>query len=98
MLGESMAVFLRGEAPRVHDDDYVTVLSHGGRMYLRRGRFKLVTSERPFDEEDLQLYDVVADPGEARDLREQQPELFEELVKVWRRERRELGIVLPGDL
>ena len=67
-------------------------------MYLRRGRFKLVTAEGPFDEEDLQLYDVVADPGEARDLREQQPELFEELVEVWRRERRELGIVLPGDL
>ena len=98
MLGESMAVFLRGESPWVHDDDYVTVLSHAGRMYLRRGRFKLVTAEGPFDEADLQLYDVVADPGEARDLREQQPELFEELVKVWRREQRELGIVLPGDL
>jgi arylsulfatase len=98
MLGESMAAFLRGESPRVHDDDYVTVLSHGGRMYLRRGRFKLVNSDRPFDEANLELYDVVADPGETRDLREQESELFEELVEVWRRERRELGIVLPGDL
>jgi arylsulfatase len=98
MRGESMTAFLRGESPRVHDDDYVTLLSHEGRMYLRRGRFKLVTAEGPFDEAELQLYDVVADPGEARDLREQEPELFEELVGIWRRERQELGIVLPEDL
>jgi arylsulfatase len=98
MRGESMAAFLRGESARVHGDDYVTVLSHGGRVYLRRGRHKLVTETGPFDEAGLELYDVVADPGETLDLREKEPALFEELVGIWRHERREFGIVLPSDL
>jgi len=52
-----------------------------GRSYPSRG---------PPDEAHLELHDVVADPGEVRDLPEQEPELFEELLEIWR-ERRQLG-------
>lgn len=98
MLGESMRGFLGGQAQSIHDDDYVTVLSHRGRAYLRQGRWKIATMEGPFDESKFELYDVVADPGETKILTVDEPEKFEELIALWRVKRKELGIVLPEDL
>ena len=98
MLGETMTDFLAGKSDAVHGDDYVTVLSHRGRSFLRQGRWKIVTTERPFNEDDFRLYDVVADPGEIYDLADAEPEKLTELVELWRVERKKMGIVLPEDL
>lgn len=98
MLGESMRDFLAGKSAMVHDDNYVTVLSHRGRSYLRQGRWKIVTTDGPFDEADFELFDVVADPGETNNLAADEPEKFAELIALWRVERLRLGIVLPEDL
>jgi arylsulfatase len=98
MLGESMVAFLGGEAERVHDDDYVTTLYHRGRALLRKGPWKIVTLDAPFDEARFELFNVIADPGETVNLAETHPETFAELIDLWRSERRRLGIVLPQDL
>ena len=98
MLGESMTEFLAGKSEQVHDDDYVTVLSHRGQAFLRQGRWKILTTERPFDEANFRLYDIVADPGEIYDLADSEPEKLAELIALWRVERRKLGIILPEDL
>ena len=98
MLGESMQDYLAGKSDTVHDDDYLTILSHKGRAYVRQGQWKIVTTERPFDESKFELYDVVADPGEIYNLAESEPEKLAELIAIWRNERKELGIVLPEDL
>ncbi|MFQ5983739.1 MAG: arylsulfatase, partial [Woeseiaceae bacterium] len=50
MLGESMRDFLAGSADAVHDEEYVTVLYHRGRAFLRQGRWKISNLEPPFDE------------------------------------------------
>jgi len=98
MLGESMNDFLRGRADSIHDEDYVTVLSHAGRSLLRQGRWKIVTRLAPFNEADFELYDVIADPGEMQDLAKDEPEKMAELIALWRAKRKELGIILPEDL
>ena len=98
MEGESMAALLAGRATAVHDDDYVTTLFHAGRAFVRRGRWKLSTLEPPFDEAAFELFDVDADPGETTNLAETHPELFREMVELWRRERERLGIVLPEEI
>lgn len=98
MLGESLTALFRGDSDRVHDDDYVTTLYHGGRAFLRQGRWKIATLDPPFDESVFELFDIVEDPGETRDLAATQPEKYEELIELWRAERRRLGIVLPQDL
>lgn len=98
MLGESMMPFLRGEADAVHDDDYVTVLEHRGRAFLRRGRWKLVNLDPPLVESELELFDVVADPGETTDLSEAEPEVLASMLALWTEVRRELGIVLQSDI
>lgn len=98
MRGESINALLAGEADSVHDNNYVTVHSHGGRALLRRGNWKLSNLERPFDEAAFELFDLAADPGETTDLRDKEPGIYAELLDIWRLERRALGIVLPEDL
>jgi arylsulfatase len=98
MLGETMVPLLSGASVMVHDSTYVTTLYHAGHAFVRQGRWKLVNLEPPFDESGFQLYDIEADPGETNDLAEAKPEVFSEMLSLWRRQRLELGIVLPSDL
>ena len=98
MLGESMAGFLAGDQETVHEEEYVTTLYHGGRAYLRQGNWKISNLEPPFDEADFELFDLSVDPGETQNLAESHVEKYEELIELWRDERRRLGIILPQDL
>jgi arylsulfatase len=98
MLGESALAYLRGDADVVHGDDYVTTFNYDQRSFVRRGAWKLLTLERPFDESDFALYNLARDPGETTDLSGEFPTRRAEMIELWRRERRRLGIVLPEDL
>jgi arylsulfatase len=98
MLGESMIPLLTGAADHVHDDDYVTTLSHDGYAYVRKGDWKLVNFERPFSEANFQLFDLAIDPGETTNLAREESGKYTELLNLWREQRIELGIVVPEDL
>ena len=98
LLGTSLQEVLTGEATRVHDDDYATVFFHRGRAFLRRGDWKLVTLDPPFDEDAFELFNLAEDPGETIDLAAERPDIYQELLSLWREERVRLGIILPEDL
>jgi arylsulfatase len=97
MLGESLTGVLGGTSSRVHDDDYVTTLFHGGRAYIRRGRWKLVTLDRPFSRDHFELFDVLEDPGETTNLAGVDPDRYATMLALWDSERARLGIILPGE-
>ncbi|UCE70286.1 MAG: arylsulfatase [Flavobacteriaceae bacterium] len=84
LLGESMLSLISGDAEEVHDDSYVTILEHNGRAYVRKGPWKLVQIDRPFQEEDFLLFNVVDDLGETNDLKAEFPEKFLELLDLYR--------------
>jgi arylsulfatase A-like enzyme len=98
MLGESAKSFLAGETATVHDEHYVTTMSHSGRAYLRQGDWKISNLDKPFDESKFELFDLKSDPGESNNLADEEPEKLEELIGLWRVERKKLGIILPEDL
>lgn len=50
-----------------------------------------------FDSE-FELFDMEADPGETTNLAAAEPERFRERIRLWREQRRKLGIILPSDL
>jgi arylsulfatase A-like enzyme len=95
MEGESLAPLLAGEASTVHADDYVTTLVHAGRAFIRRGRWKLTNLDPPIDEASFELFDLEADPGEAVNVADAHPDVFREMIDLWRSERERLGIILP---
>ncbi len=92
MLGESMLTFLQGKSMAVHDSTYTAGLWSGGNMSFRRGRWKLVNTERPYREDHLQLFDVENDPGEARDLSKVLPAIYDAMFEAWRRYLRDHDI------
>ena len=98
MRGESAWGYLSGRARAVHADDYVTTLAYNQRAFVREGNWKLMTLVRPFDEQDFELYNLAEDPGETTNLAPRYPEKRDELLQLWRRERRALHITLPEDL
>jgi hypothetical protein len=46
----------------------------------------------------MELFDVEADPGETSDRSASEPEVFAEMLELWRAARVELGIILESDL
>jgi arylsulfatase len=65
--------------------DYAIGWSAGDRGALAVGRFKVINQPPPGSTGDTpwQLYDIVADPSESRDLAAEMPEVTEELVRRW---------------
>lgn len=98
MLGTSLVELLAGRTAAVHDANEVTTLYHRGVALIRRGDWKLVTLEPPFDESKFELFDLASDPGETRNLASEEPERYREMLQLWRERRHALGIVLPDDL
>jgi len=98
MRGESINALLAGKSQTAHDENYLTVHSHRGRVLIRKGKWKLTNLETPFDEAKLELFNLETDPGESNNLAIVEPDKFQELLELWRVERISLGIVLPQDL
>ncbi len=98
MVGESMVAFLSGRTDSVHDDDYVTTMFHRSHAYLRQGDWKISNLNPPFDESSFELHNLREDPGESRNLVQDEPEKLAELIALWRQERKRFGIILPEDL
>ena len=98
MQGISLTPLLLGETGSIHPDDEVFVMFHRNQAFVRQGKWKLTNIERPFDEKNFTLHNIETDPGETTDLSGTNPEKRQELLEIWRTERKELGIVLPLDL
>lgn len=80
MHGRSLAPLLRGEAQAVYGADEPVAIAAAGSAALYKGRFKLVREAGPLGDPAWRLYDIVADPGETRDLAAEAPERLAELI------------------
>lgn len=84
LLGNSILPYLENKTPFIHDENYGTGLEHRGRVYYRKGDWKIVNLEKPYDESTMMLFNIAEDIGETINLREKKPEKFEELLREWR--------------
>ncbi len=87
-LGRSLAPLLRGERPAalVERDHYVvSPLRDEGVDALIRGRYKLIAAQ---EDRKLELYDLIADPGETRTLATTRQEVAHDLLRAMRRLRK----------
>jgi arylsulfatase len=85
ILGVSAWAHLTGENDSVHGDNYSVGWVEGDGGALIRGNYKLINIPPPGQPgtTDWQLYDLLEDPGEHRDIAAQHPEMVKEMIDEW---------------
>jgi arylsulfatase A-like enzyme len=83
MVGRSLWPIADGRVQRIHPPDEAIGYELGGNAALFRGRYKVVRDRGPIGDDEWHLFDIESDPGEARDLREDRPELFSQMLEEY---------------
>jgi arylsulfatase len=96
LFGKSWGPVLAGaaESPRTAED--VLAWELFGNRALRRGDWKLRWEYRSFGKGSWELFNVVADPAERRDLAAENPEKLAEMIALWDDYVRTNHVVLPS--
>jgi arylsulfatase A-like enzyme len=95
LKGSSLLPYLSGEASEIHDKDYVFALEHAGNAMLRKGNWKITSYIMPFETGNFALYDLSKDLGEQTDLREMEPDKYEEMLMEWSKFSDEIQLQTP---
>lgn len=95
LLGASLQPVLMGEKREIHDENYVFGMEHAGYAMLRKGNWKILNVDRPFQIENFSLYDLQTDLAEQIDLKEQHPEKYREMLAEWEKFTERVGVILP---
>ena len=90
LKGISLVPFLSGITDVIHDDDYVFAIEHYGNAMLRKGNWKITNFIYPFRAGNFKLYNLSDDLAERNDLKEMNPEKYEDLLAEWERFSREI--------
>lgn len=93
VAGASWVPYLRGEAPQIHAVDHVTGWELFGRRAVRRGAWKALYIPKPYGPGRWQLFNVLDDPGETRDLAEEQPARTENMIALYEEYCRKNGVI-----
>ena len=81
--GRSLLPALNDPAAAVHPDDDAIGYELSGNAVLWQGRFKLVKNLPPYGDGRWHLFDIMADPGETRDLATAEPARFAAMQAEW---------------
>jgi arylsulfatase/uncharacterized sulfatase len=96
--GRSLLPVLRGEAQAVRGPDDVIGMEMSGQIALLQGRYKLVRSLPPYGDGAWRLYDIEADPGEARDLAAAEPQRLADMRAAYEAYAAREGVIpVPDD-
>ncbi len=93
MRGRSMTGVLSGARTEVYGaDEFIGGEMQNGR-WMRQGDFKAHFVPPPFGSGTWELYNVVTDPGETRNLAEEKPAILQRLIAAWERRAEDVGVV-----
>lgn len=95
LLGASLLPVLTGKAKSIHSEDYVFGMENSGNAMLRKGKWKILNVDRPFQLENFALYDLSTDLAEQVDLKDQNPEKYQEMLEEWQKWSQNVGVILP---
>jgi arylsulfatase A-like enzyme len=84
MRGKSLVQHLAGTSDEVHDESEAIGYELAGNAALFRGDFKVVKDRGPIGDDQWHLFNLKTDVGEANDLRDVEPEIFESMLAAYR--------------
>lgn len=82
-VGSSAAPFLNGSSDTIHNEDYIMVWELRNRIGVRNGDFKMIKLPKQYGTGDWELFNLVNDPGETTNIRDQHPEQLQKMIKAW---------------
>lgn len=94
MIGRSLAPVVRGDAERVYGVSDAVGYELAGHAALFQGDYKIVYNRSPLGDDRWQLFNIVQDPGESRDLAGEMPQQFQQMLSAYERYTRQ-NKVLP---
>ena len=100
LKGNSLMPFISGQVDSIHSSEYVFGLEHNNYALLIKGDWKITNITLPFQEENFKLHRLSEDLAEIHDLKDSEPEKYNELIVEWRRFSKEIKAQLseqPGD-
>ena len=93
MRGRSLAGVTSGS----QENTYAKEVPIGGEMingkWMRKGDYKAVLVTKPYGPATWQLFNMIEDPGETRDLSKEKPAMLEELKRSWDQYAEDVGVV-----
>lgn len=96
--GRSLKPVLTGAAPHTYGPNDPVALEVSANSFLIKGDYKLTRDTPKWGDGRWRLHHLASDPGEARDLREAEPERFNELLRDYEAYAERVGVVkLPEE-
>ena len=80
IIGTDFSPFLSGNTAPIHDSDEPIGYELGGNSALFKGDYKIVINRSGQNDTEWHLFDIQTDPGETRDLAQEQPERLQEML------------------
>ena len=93
--GKSLVGLLTGSVEQVRDSNETVGMEIWGKRGIIADGYKLVSSGKPNELVDWELYNLQADPGEQIDLTQRQPEVFNSMLKHWNDYVANNNVILP---
>jgi arylsulfatase len=96
LIGKSWKPMLAAqtESPRV-EKDYLAWEIFGNRA-VRQGEWKIRWQYKSFGKEEWELFNIVADPGERKDLAAQHPDKLRQMLVLWDHYVKTNNVIVPS--
>jgi len=83
LKGKSLLPFVSKKKNEIHTAEYAFGLEHGNFAMIRKGNWKITNIKHPFIMENFELYNLSEDLAELQDLKDLEPEKYQEMLKEW---------------
>ena len=83
MIGKSLLPLAKGKVDRIHSEDETIGYELAGNAALFKGDYKIVKNRGPVGDSRWRLFNIVTDPGETKDLKEDMPERFTAMMEAY---------------
>ncbi len=84
IIGKSLLPLTKGEVDRVYREDEAIGYELSGNAALFKGDYKIVKNRGPVGDNKWHLFNIVTDPGETKDLKEEMPKKFADMMESYR--------------
>ena len=89
MIGRDLSPVLVGNAERVYGADDAVGYELAGNAALFQGDYKIVVNRKPLGDGEWRLFNIKKDPGETRDLAQEEPTRLQQMLSAYERYQRE---------